>query len=161
MKKTIVIAAMLLLSLTGFAQTAKSIYNKFSEAENVSTVYISPAMFKLMGSIPAFELGDEDVNLTPIINSLEGMYIISSENQAVNREMRKEIEKFVSKGEYELLMEAKDEGDRVRMFTRTTADIVKSFVMLAVSDEECTFIMFDGSIDQQKFGELVSSLDIQ
>ena len=148
---------MLLLSLTGFAQTAKSIYNKFSEAENVSTVYISPAMFKLMGSIPAFELGDEDVNLTPIINSLEGMYIISSEN----REMRKEIEKFVSKGEYELLMEAKDEGDRVRMFTRTTADIVKSFVMLAVSDDECTFIMFDGSIDQQKFGELVSSLDIQ
>ena len=104
MKKTIVIAAMMLFSLCGFAQTAKSIYNRYSEAEKVSTVYISPAMFKLMGSIPAFELVDEDVNITPIINSLEGMYIISSENPEVSREMRRDIEKMVSKGEYELLM---------------------------------------------------------
>ena len=159
MKKTIVIAAMMLFSLCGFAQTAKSIYNRYSEAEKVSTVYISPAMFKLMGSIPAFELVDEDVNITPIINSLEGMYIISSENPEVSREMRMDIEKMVSKGEYELRMEAEDDGDRVRMFTRTAADIVKSFVMLAVSDEECTFIMFDGSIDQKKFAQLISSIE--
>ena len=78
MKKTIVIAAMMLFSLCGFAQTAKSIYNRYSEAEKVSAVYISPAMFKLMGSIPAFELVDEDVNITPIINSLEGRYILRS-----------------------------------------------------------------------------------
>ena len=159
MKKTIVIAAMMLFSLCGFAQTAKSIYNRYSEAEKVSTVYISPAMFKLMGSIPAFELVDEGVNITPIINSLEGMYIISSENPEVSREMRRDIEKMVSKGEYELLMEAKDDGDRVKMFTRTAAGIVKSFVMLAVSDEECTFIMFDGSIDQKKFAQVISSIE--
>ena len=157
MKKTIVIAAMLLLSLTGFAQTAKSIYNKFSEAENVSTVYISPAMFKLMGSIPAFELGDEDVNLTPIINSLEGMYIISSENQAVNREMRKESEKFVSKGEYELLMEAKDSGEIARIYVVTSADMVLSFVMISSEPGECTVICIDGKIAKTDIEKLLSS----
>ena len=66
---------------------------------------------------------------------------------------------MVSKGEYELLMEAKDDGERVRLFTRTAADIVKSFVMLSVSDEECTFIMFDGSIDQKEFAQLISSIE--
>ena len=154
-------AVMMVLCVAAFAQDGKSIYNKYSDKENVSAVYISPSMFKLIGNLPDISMPDEDVNLTPYIKELKGMYLIDSENASINSALLADAEKMVKSGKYELLMEAKDEGDRVRMFTRTTADIVKSFVMLAVSDDECTFIMFDGSIDQQKFGELVSSLDIQ
>ena len=52
MKRIIILAALLLTTIASFAQNGKSIYQKYSEAEGVSAVYISPAMFKLIGKIP-------------------------------------------------------------------------------------------------------------
>ena len=46
MKRFILIALAALFGAGAFAQDGKSIYNKYSEAENVSAVYISPAMFR-------------------------------------------------------------------------------------------------------------------
>ena len=46
MKKIFAIAAAMLVTVSAFAQDGKSIYKKYSDAENVSAVYISPAMFR-------------------------------------------------------------------------------------------------------------------
>ena len=67
MKRTIIIAALLLASIFSFAQTGKSIYQKYSDAAGVSAVYISPAMFRLIGKIPDLHVEGEDVNLAPRI----------------------------------------------------------------------------------------------
>ena len=61
MKRIIVILAALLLSISTFAQHGKNIYQKYSDAEGVTAVYISPAMFRLIGKIPDMELQDESV----------------------------------------------------------------------------------------------------
>ena len=84
MKRIIIIATLLLASISTFAQNGKSIYQKYSDAENVSAVYISPAMFRLIGKIPDMNVEGNDVNLAPIIRSLSGLYIISSENPHIN-----------------------------------------------------------------------------
>ena len=47
MKRIIIIATLLLASISAFAQSGKSIYQKYSDAENVSAVYISSAMFRM------------------------------------------------------------------------------------------------------------------
>ena len=51
MKKLFIIAAVMLLGTLAKAQDAKSIYNKFSDEQGVSAVYISPSMFKLIGKL--------------------------------------------------------------------------------------------------------------
>ena len=68
MKKLFIIAATLLLGVLAHAQDGKSIYNKFSDEEGVSAVYISPSMFKLIGKLPEIEIGDngEKVDITLI-----------------------------------------------------------------------------------------------
>ena len=58
MKRIIILFAALLLSFSAFAQNGKSIYQKYSDAENVSAVYVSPAMFRLIGRIPDMDMGD-------------------------------------------------------------------------------------------------------
>ena len=65
MKRIILLAVLLLTALTASAQSGKSIYQKYSDAENVSAVYISPAMFRLIGKIPDLEVGENHVNLAP------------------------------------------------------------------------------------------------
>ena len=157
MKRKLTLAAALLLCLSALAQNGKAIYQKYSDAEGVSAVYISPAMFRMIGRIPDLETGDGKVNLTPVIRSLTGMYIINSGNQDINGTLRSEVERFISSGRYELLMEAKDSGETVRMYTVGTEKLINGFVMLAAQAEEVTFICLDGEMPREQFETLVAN----
>ena len=94
MKRIIILFAALLLTASAFAQNGKSIYQKYSDAENVSAVYVSPAMFRLIGQIPNLEVGEDNINLTPVIRSLTGLYILNSENATVNGSLRADAERL-------------------------------------------------------------------
>ena len=157
MTRILTLAAALLLCLSALAQNGKAIYQKYSDAEGVSAVYISPAMFRMIGRIPDLETGDGKVNLTPVIRSLTGMYIINSGNQDINGTLRSEVERFISSGRYELLMEAKDSGETVRMYTVGTGKLINGFVMLAAQAEEVTFICLDGEMPREQFETLVAN----
>lgn len=158
MKKIIAIAAALLLTVTSFAQTGKSIYNKYSDADDVSAVYISPAMFRLIGKLPDMNMGGEnDVNISPLIRSLDGFFLVDSRNGSINASLKAEAEKLVKGSGYELLMEVKDHGETVRMYTAGDEDIVTSFVLLAADTEECTFIYMDGQMARKDLEEAIRS----
>ena len=156
MKRIIILFAALLLTASAFAQNGKSIYQKYSDAENVSAVYVSPAMFRLIGRIPDMEMGEENVDLSPIIRSLTGLYILNSENATVNGSLRADAERFINSGKYELLMEAKDSGEVVRMYTLGNDRTIEGFVMLAVDAGEVTFICLDGQMPRKDFEGLIA-----
>jgi len=158
MKKILAIAAAALLTFTAFAQQdGRKIYNKYSDAQDVSAVYISSAMFRLMGSIPEMAVGDGEVNLTPIIRSLSGLYIIDSENPDINSDIKRDVEKFVKSGRYEMLMEVKEDGEVVHMFTTGDDEIVTGFVMLTYEDTMCTFICLDGQMPRGQLEEAIAN----
>lgn len=156
MKRFVLVAALLLTTITTFAQNGKSIYQKYSDAEGVSAVYISPAMFRLIGKIPDLQIEGEDVNLAPIIKSLTGLYLIDSENPAINASLKADAEQFVMKGNYELLMEAKDSGETMRLFTVGTETIVNGFVMIADEGDETTFIFLDGKMNRDELEKIIA-----
>lgn len=156
MKRIAIIAALLLASIFSFAQTGKSIYQKYSDAAGVSAVYISPAMFRLIGKIPDLHVEGEDVNLAPIIQSLSGLYLIDSENPAVNSELKSEAAKFINAGHYELLLEAKDSGEVVRMYTVGSGKVVNGFVMIAEDGGESTFIYLDGKMNREDLENILA-----
>ncbi len=158
MKRIIIFTAilMILCPLACFAQNGKSIYQKYSDAENVSAVYISPAMFRLIGKIPDLEVHDNDVNLAPVIRSLTGMYILNSENQAINASLRGDVDRFIKGGRYEMLMEAKDDGETVRMYTVGDSKTIESFVMIALDGDEVTFICLDGQMPRERTEKLIA-----
>ncbi|MBQ9660870.1 MAG: DUF4252 domain-containing protein [Bacteroidales bacterium] len=156
MKRILLLLAALLLCLSASAQNGKSLYQKYSDAEHVSAVYISPAMFRLIGKIPDIDTGSDKVNLSPVIRSLSGMYILNSENTAINGQLRAEAERFIQSGKYELLMEAKDSGQTMRMYTVGNDKVVNGFVMLAAEADEVTFICLDGQMPREQFEELIA-----
>lgn len=157
MKKIIVFAALLLGSIFASAQDGKQIYQKYSDEPNVSAVYVSPAMFRLIGKLPDIQAGDGDVNLTPVVQALTGLYIISSENPDLNVRIAKDVRKFIEKGTFELLMEAKEDGEKMTMYTAGDDKTVTSFIMLADEGTEVTFICLDGKLDRTKLEDIMSS----
>lgn len=156
MKRIALIAALLLLTISSFAQNGRSIYQKYSDTEGVSAVYISPAMFRLMGKMPELQMEGEDVNLAPLVLSLSGLYLISCEDSAVGKEIIKDAEKLVAAGKYELLLEAKDSGEAVRIYTVGDDKTVTGFVMIAADSSETTFICLDGTMEREELENLLA-----
>ena len=156
MKKLYILVAMLILSVTAYAQDGRSIYNKYSDNANVEAVYISPAMFRLIGKIPDMEVEDGSVNLGPIIKSLSGLYILSIKEDRIAEELADDVNRFIRKGQYELLMEAKDNGEVMRMYTVGDDFVVNSFVMLARQGDEVDFICLDGTMPRDQLEALIA-----
>lgn len=157
MKKIIAAVAVLLLTATALlAQSSKSIYKKYSNEKGVSAVYISPAMFSLIRHIPSVEMNDEDVDLSPVISSLTGMYILSCENRMVADRLLNDVERLLDSGDFELLMEAKEDGDLTRMFSLGDETTINSFVLLNIEPDEVNFIAFEGKIPRKAMEDIVA-----
>ena len=156
MKKIYILVVMLLVSVTALAQNGRSLYNKYSDSPNVEAVYVSPAMFRLIGKIPDIEMQDENVNLGPIIKSLSGLYILNITDERMANELAEDVNRFIKKGQYELLMEAKDNGEVMRLYTVGDDNIVNSLVMLARQDKETNFICIDGDRPREDLENLIA-----
>ena len=156
MKKIYAMMVLLSLSLTAFAQGGRDLYEKYSDLPGISAVYISPAMFRLIGKIPDMELQDESVNLTPLIKSMSGFYILSTEDRATTESLYADVKKFVKSGRYELLMETKDDGQVLRMYMVGNEKTVESFVMVTKEDSEVSVISFDGKMDREQMENILA-----
>ena len=156
MKRIYALLVMLAVSVAAFAQNGRSLYNKYSDYDNVEAVYISPAMFRLMGKIPDMELQEENVNLGPIVKSLTGLYILSTTREDIAADLAADVNHFIQRGSYELLMEAKDNGEVMRLYTVGDEQIVNSLVMLARDAAETSFICLDGTMPRDQLEAIIA-----
>ena len=158
MKKILITLVLILLTVSTFAQDGKSIYNRYSDLQEVEAVYISPAMFRLFGRLPEMNIENEDgtkTDLAPLIQSLSGFYLISTSDEGVKSRLDKDVRSFMDKGHYEMLMEAKDHGEVTRIYTVGDGNIVTSLVMIALAGDETSFICLDGKIRQSDLDNLI------
>lgn len=156
MKKTILAALLLIAALLPLkAQKALNLYNKYSDEKGMSAVYISPAMFRLIGRVPSIHM-DNDVDISPIIKNLNGMYVLNCEDPVLAQSLRDDVDRYMNSGKYELLMEAKEDGEVTRMYTVGNDKIIKSFVLLSVEPGETSFISFEGEIPRDKLEDAIA-----
>lgn len=158
MKKIVTLLVLFAMSVAAFAQSGREIYNKYSDLPGVEAVYISQSMFRLIGRVPDIEVNDKDVNLSTFIKTLSGFYMINCEkNQAAAKDIYDDVKKYIGSGKYELLMESKDDGDIVRIYSLGDEKTIESFVMLERDDDETTFICFDGKMARKEVENLLGS----
>ena len=150
---------MLLIAVGAFAQEGKRLYNKYSDQEGVSAVYISPAMFKLMGQLPDINVETADgkkMDMAPLVRSFSGFYMLSFEKMsAASAELYKEVSSMVNKGGFELLMEVKDDGSTIRMYTLGDEKVVNSFVCIINEEDETMFFSLEGSMNRSDLENLI------
>lgn len=162
MKKIITIALMLLLTVGAFAQEGKRLYNKYSDQEGVSAVYISPAMFKLIGQLPDINVETADgkkMDMAPLIRSFSGFYMLNFENKsALSAELYKEVTAMVNKSNFELLMEVKEAGSTIRMYTLGDEKVVNSFVCIINEDDQTMFFCLEGTINRSELEKLMATM---
>lgn len=160
MKRLITFASALMLCILASAQDGREFYNKYSDAQGVSAVYFSPAMFRVLRHIPDVRVGDNEVNLTPIIKTLTGMYMLSSTNPSVNDKMYRDISKHIKNNHFELLMEAKDNSEVVRIYTLGNDEVVTNLVLYTDSPYESNYICIDGRMPRAAIEEALAKANL-
>ena len=67
-----------------------------------------------------------------------------------------DVKAMISKGRYELLMEVKDDGDNVNIYTVGSEKTIESFVFLCRSGNDVQFICIDGAMDRKEVETLIA-----
>lgn len=156
MKRLIVLLLAAFVAMSASAQNSKSIYNKYRNESGISSVYVSPSMFKMMGKVPNIEGAD----FSSVIKYLEAMYVIDCENPFVAKKLKTEVLDYAESKRMELMMEARDGDELVRVYTVTKDEFVTDFIMLLSENDECVFIGIEGKIDPATLGQVIASMDI-
>ncbi len=158
MKRALLTIMIALAALTASAQNYKSLYQKYSDDERVTAVYISPAMFKMIGKLPEVRIEDNDLDLAPMIKSMTGFYMLQTEDKDLAEKISKDIFKVVGANKYETLMEVKEKGQRINILSLGDKDILKSLLLTVFDGGESMFIGIDGLMKREEVEDAVSTV---
>jgi hypothetical protein len=146
-----IIVICLLCPLLGFAQS--QLFDKYAEMDNVTSVYISKAMFNM---IPA--IGDVGLSLTNMKGKVESLQLVSTQSTDHASRMRKEFSQLVTK-RHEELMRVRDGKQRITFYANQQGDIIKDLLMLADADSSFTAIQIIGNFTLQDVQEIAKNMD--
>ena len=160
MKRFILLIVMLLSVTIVSAQEGKNVYNKYSGYKDVSAVYISPAMFKMIGNLPELAVDNGNggkMDIAPLIKTFKGFYLLDISEKSVINSINKDVADMLNTGKYEMLMELKDEEDIMQIFTAGNETVIDSFVFKAEDGESLQFICIDGAMERSEIEKLMSN----
>lgn len=152
----IIIMFLAAAAMSAAAQDGKEIYNRYSGKKGVSSVYISPTMFKMMKSLPEVSMESGEVDFSSIIKTFNGMYIIDIEEPELAKSLSEEVAAMAESGRYELMMEAAEESEKVRIYIVSKGDIVTDFLMFAQEKGSASVISISAEMPFSELQKLIA-----
>ena len=144
--KYILLTVCLFCASVGFAQN--KLFDKYADMDNVTSVYISKAMFQMMPQID--KVG---VNLMNLKGKIESLQLVSTANKDKAAQMKKDFTQLVT-SQLQELMRVKDDGSRVNFYSNMQGDQIKELIMLAESDSSYTAIQLTGNFTLKDIQEI-------
>ena len=101
------------------------------------------------------EKGEVDLGIA-LCGTGNGMAMSLNHHPAIRAGLESDVKRFIAGGKYELLMEAIDSGEIMRMYSIGDEKTVNSFAMFAIDGEETTFICLDGQMDREQLEKVLA-----
>jgi hypothetical protein len=160
MKKLYLITAALCLVSMLQAQTnpIDEMFDKYSEKEGFTTVYISSKMFSLFAGKEA-KNGDND----NIMNKLKSIRILTVEDSTLNINLNfyRELSKKLDLSAYEELMAVKEGSDITKFLIRQNGNIITELLVITGGPGDNTLISIKGDLDLKTISDLSKSSGIE
>jgi len=139
--KHFLIIVCLFCASMGFAQN--KIFEKYADMNDVTSIYISKAMFQMMSKI---NTGTDGVNIDNLKGKIESLQLVATEKPDKIAQMKKDFSQFIKSVQYQELMRIKDESSRVHFYSVTAPnDQIKELIMLIEDENDYTAILLTGN----------------
>ena len=124
---------------------AQGLFAKYSDMNNVSSVYISKAMIEMNP-----ELYTKDVNVGKLAKQLEL-------DNGIKREMRRDIESVVRAQKYELLMKQKGIVSRMAFYVKRKGETVQDLIMVVDGAATLKYVRLVGDMTIKDIQNIMKS----
>jgi hypothetical protein len=146
----ILLAIMLMMNSIN-AQAQKNPFDKFSDYEDVTYIFISEAMLKLVGTTAIPSIDGIDIN--EIGSKLKSIQIITSEKCTKNS-LKSEAMSIIKKESYEKLIQVSEKDNKVDIYFK---DGKKNSIIVMVNDEkdDTVLIVFSGKFGMANIAKML------
>lgn len=141
MKTLKMILTALLLVLPLCSQAQKNLFEKYGDMSNVSSVYISRAMIESNSS-----LFTKDVYIAKVSGQLNSVQVLSTMDESIKKQMRKDIRALVQSSKYELLMKQKGVVVSSEFYMYRKGEKVKELIMIRDDAATLKFVYLEGDM---------------
>lgn len=157
MKKLIsIFSALLFLVNVGISQDAiEKYFEKYLDDPELTSVYISPKMFDMLGDIEIDEMDDE---LQLMIKNMKGLRILRSETNSKNH--YQEALGIIENKSFDKLMEVRDHGENIKFYVQESGDYINELLLLVGGDEQFVLMSFTGKISLDQISKLANKMNI-
>jgi uncharacterized protein DUF4252 len=167
MKKLIVLIALAIMPFTNYAQN--SIFDKFEDMDDVSSVIVSKEAFKMLAKFKGG--GEEGQEYLEMVQSLNSFRVFTTDNPSISAEMTAVTKKYLKSSKLTELMRVKDDDTNVKIYIRSgkDEDHVSELLMFVSGvgkytkdsgspiKAETVILSLTGEIDLNKISELTES----
>ncbi|MDD2931887.1 MAG: DUF4252 domain-containing protein [Fermentimonas sp.] len=155
--KKIIFTIVFIFAIT-IISAQKNPFDKFTDMDGVTSVYISKNMMSLFPK-DSNQYGGVDVG--NFVDKLSSILILTTENQKVGKEMLSLANSRIKDSNYELLMRVKsDDGELVNFFMKGKPDNIQELIMIVDgNDEESVIMQFLGNFKLQDVQEMTRNFD--
>ncbi|MBW6501044.1 MAG: DUF4252 domain-containing protein [Bacteroidales bacterium] len=151
MKKLILITTVICLAsvLNGQTNPVEEMFDKYSEKEGFTTVYISGRMFNLFSD----KSSEAEVK---VMRRLKGIRILTVEDPLLNKSINfyTELSRKLDKSAYEELMVVKEKNEVTRFLIRQKGDTITELLVVSGGPEGNVLISITGDLDLKAISEL-------
>lgn len=158
MNKLLSLLVVLLMAVSANAQVdaIDRFFESYQDDDDFTMVYVSPKMFEMIATGAGDALDEE---LQGLVKSLKGLKVLRTEKDS--KAVYKAALQKLPTDEYELLMTARDDGQNVKILTKTKSnDVIEELLLLVGGDDEFILVSFVGNINLSDLAKVASSLDI-
>ncbi|GGG47436.1 hypothetical protein GCM10011414_16400 [Croceivirga lutea] len=168
MKKRIVYFVLALTPLFGFSQ---SIFDKFEEYDEVTSVVVSQKAFELLAKMDV-DIDDKDAkDFMDIATSLSSLKVFTTEDPKIGAEMKATVDKYLGSTKLTELMRIKDKDANVKFYIKEgrDSDHVSELLMfmtdinkVKIDDRnvETVLLTLTGNIDLNKISSLTKKMNL-
>jgi hypothetical protein len=101
--------------------------------------------------------GDKSLDIGSLISSFQGFYMLEITEPSAMTTLRKDVASMIGTGRYELLMEMKEEGETLNIYTAGDEKVIDSFVFMATDTDGMQFICIDGAMYRSDVEKLIAA----
>ncbi len=152
----------LCFSATAFAQDN---FDKFEDMKGVTSMVMTPKMFKLLGKVDLNSSDPEMQNYIDLVNNLDNIKMYTSTDENVSQQMRTDVKSYLGSANLEELMRVKDDGKNVKFYYKPgkNDDYVREFMMFLDGDldgdKRTVIIKITGDIDLKQISKLAKDIN--
>ena len=157
--------ALLLIPGSIMAQSEfNKLYEKYAGQDGVTSINISPEMFKLLSSIDMNDSAEESKDAQNVMQQLKGLKMLvyeNSEGKSIKR-FYDDIKNTMPLNNYTELMTVNDSDSDIKFLIKKEGEnLISELLMIVKSADEVLIMSMVGDLDMNTISEIGNSLDMK